>query len=300
MRWLPPFLLFALALGCKPAPGDVRRGGVELVYRVEDSAGSGVSQGSLSALLGRRLERLEYASADVVPQGDRLRVAVPKAGEKDVELIDAVLKARGHLEFRPVEDGEPLQRLVEKLSPELGAALVTGQFTDLQAENEEHAARIAEALEQAGLPDGMTVGIEPAGHVDRPRVHLLKPGPPLSGHILTAAVATDEYMGGNRPYVLVELDAQGARTFEELTGELVQKRLAIVVDGKVHASPVVQTKIPGGRIQITLATTSFEAMHMEARKLAAVLSAKEELPVSLVLEGERVVPRRSLLQGLLD
>jgi preprotein translocase subunit SecD len=111
---------------------------------------------------------------------------------------------------------------------------------------------------------------------------LLKKAALLTGASLTdARVQLDSQYG--EPYVSIELDKKGARTFERVTGENVGKRLAIVLDDKVYSAPTIQEKIGGGKARITGRFTM-----EEARDLAIVLRAGA-LPAPVTVLEERTV-----------
>ena len=111
---------------------------------------------------------------------------------------------------------------------------------------------------------------------------LLKKGTLMTGASLTdARVALDSQYG--EPYVSIEFDRKGARTFERVTGENVGKRLAIVLDNKVYSAPTIQEKIAGGKARITGRFTM-----EEARDLAIVLRAGA-LPAPVTILEERSV-----------
>jgi preprotein translocase subunit SecD len=78
-------------------------------------------------------------------------------------------------------------------------------------------------------------------------------------------------------------DSVGAKLFEQITGENIKRRLAIVLDNKVNSAPVIQDKISGGRAQITGRFTMDEA-----RDLAIVLRAGA-LPAPVKIIEERTV-----------
>ena len=81
----------------------------------------------------------------------------------------------------------------------------------------------------------------------------------------------------------LSFDARGARLFEQITGQNIKKRLAIVLDNNVYSAPVIQDKISGGRAQITGRFTTDEA-----RDLAIVLRAGA-LPAPVTIIEERTV-----------
>src|SRR5690606_20744745 len=64
-----------------------------------------------------------------------------------------------------------------------------------------------------------------------------------------AKTGFDDYIG--RPVINIELTEEGATKFEDLTEENIGKPIAIVIGKKVIMMPVVNEKIPGGRIQIS-------------------------------------------------
>ncbi|PIW68551.1 MAG: protein translocase subunit SecD, partial [Candidatus Omnitrophica bacterium CG12_big_fil_rev_8_21_14_0_65_42_8] len=75
----------------------------------------------------------------------------------------------------------------------------------------------------------------------------------------------------------------GASAFSEITGANVEKRLAIVLDGKVHSAPRINERIPSGRASITGRFTV-----EEAGDLAIVLRAGT-LPAPIYIEEERTI-----------
>ncbi|MBM4398720.1 MAG: protein translocase subunit SecD, partial [Candidatus Cloacimonetes bacterium] len=55
----------------------------------------------------------------------------------------------------------------------------------------------------------------------------------------------------NKPYISFKLNRDGARRFEVLTGNNINKRLAILLDNVVYAAPVIKDRIPRGEGQIS-------------------------------------------------
>ena len=103
----------------------------------------------------------------------------------------------------------------------------------------------------------------------------------VSGDSLKKAeVGTDMY---GRPVVSTEFDTTGTRKFAKLTTEHVGERFAIVLDGEVISSPVINEPIPGGRGQIS-GNFTFE----EVQKLVSFLNSGA-LPAKLSVIEERNV-----------
>ncbi len=98
------------------------------------------------------------------------------------------------------------------------------------------------------------------------------------------------------PYVALELNARGAKQFDDLTGRNVGRRLAIILDNTVYSAPVIRERISGGRASIT---GNFDIK--EARDLAIVLRAGA-LPAPVHVAEERTVGpslgKDSIRQGM--
>ena len=101
----------------------------------------------------------------------------------------------------------------------------------------------------------------------------------------TGTILTDAYVEAGEfglPEVSFRMTKEGAKTFGRLTGTNINRRLAIVLDGKVQSAPVIQSRITdAGRI-----TGRFT--REEAHDLAIVLRAGA-LPAPIMIEEERTV-----------
>jgi len=53
------------------------------------------------------------------------------------------------------------------------------------------------------------------------------------------------------PTISLEMNKIGTQKFAELTANNISKMLAIIVNGKIVMAPVIQSKILGGKVQIT-------------------------------------------------
>lgn len=72
------------------------------------------------------------------------------------------------------------------------------------------------------------------------------------------------------PAVSIHLTPEGAVRFGEATGAAVGRKAAIVLDGEVLSAPVIQERIDGGRVQITMGAGSSDAVEF-SRVLASSL-----------------------------
>src|SRR5690606_20787897 len=91
------------------------------------------------------------------------------------------------------------------------------------------------------------------------------------GDMLRDAQAVPDQQTGFGWYVALTFTDAGGDRFEEITGANIKKRFAIILDGKVESAPVIQTKISGGRAQITLGSADPQTQLEEARQLELVL-----------------------------
>jgi len=154
------------------------------------------------------------------------------------------------------------------------------------------------------LADALSGGAPPGDEIlyGQPRPGGAEPYLVESQVLMTGETVTDARVrpGGHLegPYVSVELDAQGAQVFGNLTTDNVGRNLAIVLDGTVYSAPVIKEPIPGGHVQIT-GNFSFD----EAHALAIVLRSGA-LPAPVKIIEERTVGpslgRDSIRQGELS
>ena len=103
---------------------------------------------------------------------------------------------------------------------------------------------------------------------------------------LTGSGLKDAYVGidnNGLPEVRLEFNRKGAGKFAKITEANIEKRLAIVLDGKVFSAPVIRDRIPGGKAQISGRFTM-----QEAKDLAIVLRAGA-LPAKLSIIQKRIV-----------
>lgn len=85
--------------------------------------------------------------------------------------------------------------------------------------------------------------------------------------------------GGNLgPIVALEFDKEGAKIFEELTEKNIGRPIAVFLDNELVTMPTVQTKIEGGKAQITGQFTIEEAKKLVERFNAGALPA----PITLI------------------
>ena len=108
----------------------------------------------------------------------------------------------------------------------------------------------------------------------------------LTGGVIEEAIATIGGQGTSavgQSIVLLDMNSEGARTWSRITGANIGRRIAIVLDKKVHMAPSIRTKISDGGTMIE----GFADMD-EAKDIAIVLRAGA-LPAPVNIIEERIV-----------
>jgi protein-export membrane protein SecD len=156
-------------------------------------------------------------------------------------------------------------------------------FDELIVEGENSLARAEDMVQR--LKSGEVRRQEEVAHISTLFFSLIPSGwkdTLLDGkHFRTATVTLDP--STNLPIVQITFDAEGAKLFQELTRDNVDKRIAIFVGGQLVSAPTVQTEIVGGTAIIT-GSRNFE----EARTLAQALNTGA-IPAPIYLTGQRTV-----------
>jgi preprotein translocase subunit SecD len=197
-----------------------------------------------------RIDQFGVTEPDIRPQ-EKHRILVQLPGIKDPKRAIELIGKTALLEFKLVDEENSLEEALKGNIP-------TGR----------------EILYQ--------VSVDPKTGRQTRIPYLLKRRTLLTGEYLTdARVQIDSQY--NEPYVSLSFNNRGARLFERITGQNIEKKLAIVLDNNVYSAPVIRDKISGGRAQITGRFTTDEA-----RDLAIVLRAGA-LPAPVKILEERTV-----------
>lgn len=141
--------------------------------------------------------------------GNRIIVEVPGSVD-DSDRILPFLKTRALLEWKLVQAG-----------PALDEASLLGKFGGQVPEDMEV------VRTNPNVPPGMIFLIDRLAFVSGKDIKSVYP-------------AWDEY---NNPAIGFELNSGGSRRFSQLTGDNIGRRLAIVLDGRALAAPVIQIRV---------------------------------------------------------
>ncbi|HDR16547.1 MAG TPA: protein translocase subunit SecD [Desulfobacteraceae bacterium] len=197
-----------------------------------------------------RIDQFGVSEPDIRPQENN-RILIQLPGVKDTERAIALIGKTALLEFKLVDEDHSVEEALDGKVP-------------------------------PGTEILYQVSVDPRTGSERKIPFLLEKRTVLTGEYITdARVQIDSQY--NEPYVSLSFDSVGARLFEQITGENIKRRLAIVLDNRVNSAPVIQDRISGGKAQITGRFTM-----EESRDLAIVLRAGA-LPAPVKIIEERTV-----------
>ena len=243
-------------------------------------------------VIRNRIDEFGVTEPEITSLGnDRIVIQLP--GVKDIDRAKDLIGRTAKLEFKIVHDtlasysDGQIPAELQKLMDEAKAAGIVYKRGE----------RFSDYVNQMKtfykeLPKGYTLAFEKklnqaTNEVEKLLPYLVEETAELTGEGLQdATVRIDQQ--DNRPYVALTFKSAGAKLFEKLTGENVNKRMAIILDGNVFSAPTIQQRIGGGNAQITLGQGNYDVLLKEARDLSLVLRAGA-LPVELEFEEQRVV-----------
>lgn len=112
------------------------------------------------------------------------------------------------------------------------------------------------------------------------RLYMVNKEAELTGGVITDARAEIDQTTGT-PEVTMQMNGDGAREWSRITGANIDKRCAVVLDGKVYTAPTIINKIPTGSSRITGSANMEEAKLLEIVLKAGALPA----PVDIIAES---------------
>ena len=197
-----------------------------------------------------RIDQFGVSEPDIRNQGEK-RIFIQLPGITDTDRAKKLIGKTALLEFKLVDEAHDVNSALE-----------------------------------GNVPAGSEILYKESKNSDTGRVsktpYLVKKRASLTGAYLKDARVQIESQY-NEVAVSMRLDKKGARIFEKLTEENVNKRLAIVLDNKVVTAPSIKERIPNGEARITGNYST-----AEAHDLAIVLRAGT-LPAPVTIIEERTV-----------
>ncbi|MBF0362308.1 MAG: protein translocase subunit SecD [Oligoflexia bacterium] len=237
-------------------------------------------------VIRNRIDEFGVTEPEIISQGkDRILVQLP--GIKDIERAKDLIGKTARLEFKLVND----EVNPANLSTLVAKAEASGIKFEKGTRFSDYVNKINTFLKN-DLPKNFEIAFQKKANtqtneLESKEPYLVEAVAQITGDDLEdAGVQIDQQK--NQPYVSMTLKTQGAKRFEELTGNNKGKRLAVILDGNVYTAPNINERIGGGRAQITLGHGDYNKILREAKDIALVLRAGA-LPVPLDFEEQRVV-----------
>ena len=217
-------------------------------------------------LISQRVEAFGLVDPDVRVAGDSdIVVQIPGVGKDQMDIVRQRIGQTAQLTFRMVDRAATYfgdqkaaldsYKLADADRSE-GLDLITGsaQGPFIRANRKSDLIRFIRTLD---VPDDHVIGYELVEIADGNivteryhRTHYLFAPVELSGkNLARARVGYDEKQV---PVVNLDLDSVGTGLFGDLTAANVGEYMAIMLDETVASAPVINEKIPGGRVRITM------------------------------------------------
>jgi preprotein translocase subunit SecD len=233
-----------------------------------------------------RIDEFGVAEPSISQQGDN-RILVQLPGMADAEQAKKLINTTAKLDFMIVDDSVNMGEVQKWIKD----AETAGNFTAATLKYSEYVNKINEAL-RGKIPEKSVLYFgkaENARTMDAGSIpYVLKADTGLGGTDLDDATISFGQFGD--PQVALRFNTVGAGKFADITGNNINKRMAIILDRIVKSAPNIQTRIGDGNAVITLGQRNHQESLDEAKMISTALKAGS-LPAALEqLEERRVGP----------
>lgn len=231
-----------------------------------------------------RIDEFGVSEPSITAQGsDRILIQLP--GVKDATNAKELINKTAHLEFQLVSNKAPadILKMVEE-------AEKTGNYSVTSLPYSEYVKKLNVDLREK-LPKNTELKFakaENAASLTSGKIpYLLELATNLDGDKLkTASVGYDEY---GAPIVHLAFNPMGAKEFADITGNNVNRQLAIVLDDVVYSAPNINERIGGGSAQITLGSSQDQQKTINEAQILSMALRAGALPAKLEQLEERTV-----------
>lgn len=260
------------------------KGGAHIVLQAKDTPEAPVEKDSIDRLLAVLRNRVDqYGVAEpIIQKSGQDRIIIDLPGIQDPNAALELIGKTAQLDFREVLDvSAPPPPSPERKNYDSDEQFARAQERWRSAAALGNNASADFSARAAGMEGAIVAPSEDEREGTEGGRYYLLGKVLLSGKELKDAAVNPDSLG--RMGVSLSFNSEGARLFEEATGRLVGKQIAIVLDGVVISAPVVQDRISGGNAQITGRFSPDEAS-----RLAIMLKAGA-LPVAVEIAENRSV-----------
>lgn len=269
---------------------EVSRSGNSLTVRYYDAYltdyKNRVIQQSIETIRNR-IDEFGVAEPSIAQQGES-RILIQLPGMADAERAKELINTTAKLDFMIVSNEMPPTELQAKIAE----AEKAGNYSMTGMKYSEYVARLNEDLKNQ-LPAKTVVYFEKSANAVNMEAGaipmLLRTDTDLGGDALDDAfVGYDQY---GAPQVSLQFNSAGGQKFSDLTGNNVNKQMAIVLDKVVKSAPNIQGRISGGSAVITLGGGRDRNQMIDEAKMISTALRAGALPATLEqLEERRVGP----------
>ena len=245
-------------------------------------------------VIRNRIDQFGVAEPIITKQGsDKIVIQLP--GLKDPQRAINVVGQTAQLEFKLVDE-EAMQKL--NLDALINS-LIREKKISLDAPIEEWRKLIKPYIPSDSEFYFLVEKDRTTGKIIKKPIVLKKEAVLTGTYLKNAQVRIDPQF--NEPYVWIQFDSRGAKIFEQITGENVGRRLAIVLDEVARSAPVIREKISGGEAQITGSFTMEEAsdlaLVLRAGALPAPVKILQNITIGPTLGKDSI--QKGIIAGLI-
>ena len=282
--------------------------GKKITFRIRNEVESHIRETAVNQAketVHRRIDTLGVKEAALSARDEDIIIEVPGEDESQFAEIRDIISQTARLEFKMVDDNvdffadktnvEDVKGLSFPLENAPNGKSATGE----KQSRANHYARINRG-EHEDMRDALkrlkewvaTLNVDPDHEIGFEKVEeyveekdeyedvgwrtfYLFSKAEITGDMVREAQAAREDNGGAvaQWVVRMEMTPVGGDRFEDITGKNVNRRFAIILDGKVESAPVILNKIPGGHAQITMGAGNQDEQFASAKKLEVVLKS---------------------------
>ncbi len=295
-------------------------------FDIRDEVGSAIRDSAVAQAKDtvlRRIDGLGLKEASVSSREEDVIIEVPGSDDRQFAEIREIISQTARLEFKMVaDDVDFLGEVAKSEKPEdlpsglrfdlenapLGpnktkpvtvATLIKAEGEDMKSALERMKKWSEDVAGRYGMPDTYQLGFGKHFEYDEEKEILEEVGwrsyylfskAEITGDMIRDAIARPDQSEGafGRWIVSMEFTTLGGDRFEQVTGNNIKRRFAIILDDKVESAPVIQGKIAGGSGQITMGAGTPEQQLRDAKKLELVLRSGA-LPAPISLSNEQVI-----------
>ena len=287
--------------------------------RTEDLRKTAVEQAVRT--VSERIDGLGLKEATVIGREADIIVEVPGADEEQFDRIRQIIQRTAQLQFKVLDDPSTfLNDAVDQASlpegitlrteqPRAGETVVTSYYLEAVGPDckelptgEQDACvpvrqQLTDYIDTLEVPDDHELVLKQLDRREQSSLEADEEGwrtyyvfavTEVTGEDVDDASVSFDPQRGSQPVVSLTFNSTGAAEFEDLTGANINRRMAIVLDGRAESAPNIEDRIGGGRAQITLGSGDYNEVLDEANELVVVLRAGA-LPAPLRPANEQLI-----------